>query len=204
MNDKNRTIQRILSAATEIFSQVGFAGARVDEIAKRAGVNKATIYYNVGNKETLYARVLETIFNGSVERLTDELMSRSSPEEKILFYVHAVAERIDQNPDIPRLIMYEHASGGENFSKELGAEVVRVIEVLTDILDEGRRSGRFREIDPFLLHIMIVGTFMFYQTSIPICSRFPGFPDPLKSGPECLSGKLSETVGEYILKMIKV
>lgn len=203
MNDKNQTIQRILDAATEVFSEVGFAGARVDEIANRAGVNKATIYYNIGNKKTLYARVLQTIFNDSDERLMEELQQLDSAEEKMRFYIRTVAARIDENPNIPNLIMYEHASGGENFSEALGADVVRIIEVLTAILEEGRLSGRFRKIDPLLLHIMIIGAFLFYKTSIPIRNNYGVFPDFLKSRQEALSGMVAETIGEYILRMIK-
>lgn len=203
MSEKNQTIQRILSAAADIFSEVGFAGARMDEIANRAGVNKATIYYNIGNKETLYAHVLQTIFDDSVEQLTDELLQLDTPEEKILFYIRAVAQRIDENPNIPNLIMWEHASGGKTFSEELGTEVVRVIEVLTTVLNEGEKTGRFERIDPFLLHIMIVGSFMFYKTSAPIRNNFSVFPESLKRKQEYLTGKVAETIGAYILKMIK-
>jgi len=203
MSEKNKTIQRILSAATDVFSEVGFAGARVDEIAKRAGVNKATLYYNIGNKETLYAKVLGTIFNDTVERLIDDVFRLDTPEEKILFYIQAVAQRIDENPTIPNLIMWEHASGGENFSKELGLEVVRIIEVLTTILEEGERQGRFEKVDPFVLHIMIIGSFMFYKTSIPIRNNFSVFPESLKNRQERLSGKVAEKIGTYILKMVR-
>lgn len=203
MNDKNQTIQRILDAATEVFSRVGFAGARVDEIARRAGVNKATIYYNIGNKKTLYARVLQTIFTDADDRLMEEMQRLDSAEEKMLFYIRTVAARIDENPNIPNLIMYEHASGGKNFSEALGADVVRIIELLTAILDEGNRSGRFRKVDPLLLHIMIIGSFLFYKTSIPIRNSFSVFPEFLKSRQDMLSGTVAETIGEYILKMIK-
>src|SRR5689334_9466444 len=49
---------RILAAAAEVFAEIGPAGARVDEIAARAGVNKAMLYYHVGDKDKLYATVL--------------------------------------------------------------------------------------------------------------------------------------------------
>ena len=50
---KQETFDKIMVAAADVFVESGYGGARMDEIAKRAGVNKATIYYNVGNKETL-------------------------------------------------------------------------------------------------------------------------------------------------------
>ena len=48
----------ILDAASAEFAERGFAGARVDEIAARAGVNKAMLYYRIGDKQTLYNAVL--------------------------------------------------------------------------------------------------------------------------------------------------
>ena len=48
---------RILDAATEVFAEKGFGETRVDEIAARAGVNKAMLYYHVGGEEALYAAV---------------------------------------------------------------------------------------------------------------------------------------------------
>ncbi|MBW1769410.1 MAG: helix-turn-helix transcriptional regulator [Deltaproteobacteria bacterium] len=53
---RDESIQRIMDAATEIFAESGFAGARVDEIAKRAGVNKAMIYYRIGDKKRCVRR----------------------------------------------------------------------------------------------------------------------------------------------------
>ncbi len=50
------TVRNILDTAVQIFAEVGFAGA-LDEIARRAHVNKAAIYYHVGSKEALYAQV---------------------------------------------------------------------------------------------------------------------------------------------------
>ena len=56
--DESDARERILAAAAEVFASVGFGGARIDDIAERAGINKAMLYYHVGDKERLYATVL--------------------------------------------------------------------------------------------------------------------------------------------------
>ena len=61
--DAAETKARILSAAERLFSEVGFDKARVDDIAKEAGVNKALIYYYFESKD----EILETLFSSLVE-----------------------------------------------------------------------------------------------------------------------------------------
>ena len=70
---KEETVQRILVAALEIFSHVGFEGARVDRIAEKAGVNKAMIYYHIGDKKALYAQVLHHVFGDMASRLVNRI-----------------------------------------------------------------------------------------------------------------------------------
>ena len=65
---KHETKRRILDAAATVFSNVGFAGARVDEIAKQARVNKATIYYHIGDKKALYREMLHDILGNAFDR----------------------------------------------------------------------------------------------------------------------------------------
>ena len=57
---KGETVTRILAAAKEVFAEVGFAGARVDEIARRADVNKASLYYHIGDKKASMPRFCTT------------------------------------------------------------------------------------------------------------------------------------------------
>ena len=57
--DPDATREAILAAATHEFAQHGLAGARVDRIAERAGINKRMLYYYFGQKESLFLAVLE-------------------------------------------------------------------------------------------------------------------------------------------------
>jgi TetR/AcrR family transcriptional regulator len=51
---RDESVQRIMNAAIEVFSEMGYSGARIDEIARRARINKAMIYYRIGDKQRLY------------------------------------------------------------------------------------------------------------------------------------------------------
>jgi AcrR family transcriptional regulator len=57
-----RTRARILDAAEKVFAEKGLAGARVDEIADRAAINKRMLYAHFGGKEALYKAALERVY----------------------------------------------------------------------------------------------------------------------------------------------
>ena len=60
--DPAATRQKLLAAARREFAESGLAGARVDEIAARAGVNKQLVYHYFGDKDALYLAVLEWVY----------------------------------------------------------------------------------------------------------------------------------------------
>ena len=75
--------EEIFEIATQTFAQKGYDGARVDEIAKAAGVNKATLYYRIGDKDALWTEVLKRIFEAKVSQMEEMLASVQAPEERL-------------------------------------------------------------------------------------------------------------------------
>ena len=67
--EPEKTRAAILKAALEEFAHEGVTGARTDEIARRAGVNKALLYYYFKDKEGLYAAALDQVFSGLHQRV---------------------------------------------------------------------------------------------------------------------------------------
>src|SRR5574340_796174 len=88
--EPDRGRDAILVAAGRVFDEKGYGGARVDEIAARAGVNKAMLYYHVGGKEELYAAVVARVLDGVLERLSAVLSARTEPRERFRALVEAV------------------------------------------------------------------------------------------------------------------
>src|SRR6266481_9053137 len=88
--EPEKTRAAILQAALEEFAHEGPSGARTDEIARRAGVNKALLYYYFKDKEGLYAAALEHVFSGLHERVAAVLdRGNLRPREKLLLYVQS-------------------------------------------------------------------------------------------------------------------
>ena len=168
----NQTTQRILKAAATIFSEVGFAGARIDEIARCAGVNKATIYYHIGDKRALYAQVIHTLFADAADRFERAVGTAQSPVEKLKRYIQTVSDTLERHPELAAIMLREQATGGRNFPDMVAQNLARIINIISGILREGAEKGVFIETAPFIVHLMIIGTAVFCKMSAPIRAKF--------------------------------
>src|SRR5438067_6190892 len=156
-----QTRSGILDAALAEFSKEGLAGARTDAIARADGVNKALLYYYFGDKDRLYAAVLDHVFGELSHRLIDVLDHDNSPREKILAYAAAHFDYIAHSPLLPRLVHREMMQAGRHGS----AHVARVAEQylrpvfrrLAATLHAGMEAGEFRRVDPVHFAISMVG-----------------------------------------------
>jgi TetR/AcrR family transcriptional regulator len=90
--DPERSRERILSAALKEFSARGFAGARVDAIARRANINKRMLYHYFGDKEELFKAVLSRKI--SQRQAWAEALS-GDPEETLTFWFEAACKDTD-------------------------------------------------------------------------------------------------------------
>jgi len=200
---RGKTIRRILDAAAKIFSESGFEGARMDEIAKQAKINKAMIYYHIGDKKALYARVLHDMIGDAIELFMGDFRGNKSPEEKLKIYINGVAHIMDQHPHWAPIMMREQASGGRNLPDVIAQVFVAIIGTVTDILEEGTKQGIFIKTTPFIIHSMVIGGIMFYKGSYPVRSRYAIFPESVKKLEAGVSGDVSKEIEKLILKAVK-
>lgn len=200
---RSGTVMRILEAAASVFSEVGFAGARVDEIADRAGVNKAMIYYHIGDKETLYAEVIHNIIGNTAEMISREIKDVQNPEDKLRIYIRTFARNIDNNSQVAPVMMREVASGGKHLPEVVARDIFRIVNMLREILKEGAEKGIFVETIPFLIHIMVVGAMITYKTSAPIRARYDWLPEAIRNLDDKISDNIVGEIEKLILKAVK-
>jgi AcrR family transcriptional regulator len=162
---------RILDAASSEFANHGFAGARIDEIARRAGVNKAMLYYYVGDKASLYAAVLMRNFDRVEEALERASVTAGSVRQRLEAVIATLSSVVREIPDHPRIVLREIASGGVNLPPEVATRFAHVFGVVGSLLAEGVRTEEFRPLDPLFTHLTIVGSAVFLHSSAPIRAR---------------------------------
>ena len=198
-----KTAEKILTAARAVFAENGYSGAHVDEIAERAGVNKATLYYQIGDKDTLYANVIHQVLGNTAKNIAGAVAKADHPEEKLKAYIHYIANTVDKNPELPPIMMREIASGGQTLPQVVVEDIASVLKVLIGILDQGKKKGIFTDTIPFLIHMMIVGTILFYKKALPIKDRQSWLPVSIKARNKKLKGSLGDEVAKLVLKAIK-
>jgi TetR/AcrR family transcriptional regulator len=171
------TRDAILRAAVREFSEQGPAGARMDAIARAAGVNKALLHYYFSTKEGLYAAVVDEIF-GSVRDWALALLQREgTPGERLLRYFLAHFDRIALG-DNARLMAYEMMRAREGQSSNI-PRMARtlfgpVYQALYAAFKEGREQGELGEADPEQVFLALIGMNVFYFISAPVFKEVTG------------------------------
>jgi hypothetical protein len=125
------------------------------------------------------------------------------PEEKLKVYINCIAANVDKNPELPPIMMREIAADGAHLPLVVIEDIVSVLTVLAGILEEGRKKGIFADVGPFIIHMMIVGTILFYKKALPIKDRQSWLPATIKARDKKLKAGLGEEVATLVLKAIK-
>ena len=161
------TRANIIDVATREFSDKGFAGARIDEIAEKTNSSKRMIYYYFGGKEGLYQAVLEQAYGGIREREEAQNFDAMSAEQALREMVVHTFDYHMAHPDFVRLVMNENILHGAHIEGVAGIKNRNrsVVTAMKRMVDRGVQEGVFREgIDPLDLH-MTISALCFYNVS---------------------------------------
>ena len=182
MPEPTSTRDQILDAAEALFAQQGFSATSIKEIATRAGVNSALLYYYFADKETLYKAMLARVIESMVASLSSRMAGIADPAEAVRQFAVAQTESLLQNPLFPRLILRELLDHEAKHAHEQIAGVVgRALLPLVQMIELGQRSGAFRaDADPRFAAISIVGQVMYFFVANPAVAVLLGTaPGPL-------------------------
>lgn len=200
------TVRRIIAGATKVFAASGYSGASVDEIAAAAGVNKATIYYHVGDKEALYGAVLHDVIGSTVAKVAANLSDEQSPEEKLSTYIRGIAATVEGYPPLPPVMMRAVESGGRNLPQEVATDLVLIFGMLLAILEEGEDKGVFARANPFVVYLMILGALAFHRNVEATWDEQKELFAMLKDLDSGLYGKLEQmvkgNVADEVVRMV--
>lgn len=168
---------RILQVARDVFLEKGHQGARMQEIAERAGVNKALLHYYFRSKERLYRRVFEEevvrFFKNFMDTIPAESDFKTFLQEFVSNYLHQVAN----SPQLVRFVLWEIREEGEVLTGVLQrlfqGDPVQNNPFIRRVL-QAVQDGEIRPIDPKHLFFSVVGMCVYPIIAGPLLERlFP-------------------------------
>ncbi len=155
------TKDRILKAAIEEFVEYGFYGARTQNIANRAKVNKAMLHYYFRNKENIYEETLKTLFFRLMQRLNSISDEPVDPEKKMSQILDAFIEIFTDNSLYVKLLLYEIIRGGDKLAK-IAKENFMIVPMnpvngkIYKYFKSQMKAGKIKNINVFHLLISLI------------------------------------------------
>jgi AcrR family transcriptional regulator len=145
-NTKRDTISRLLEVAKMEFTDKGLDGARIDEIARRAGITKQLIYHYYGSKEELFTAIIEETAASAMAEFVVLELDHLPPAEALRAFLFHVFDQYQRYPFLATSVVEENRQHGLHVSarNEFPHLTPLVWSKLGRILDRGVQSGEFR------------------------------------------------------------
>jgi TetR/AcrR family transcriptional regulator len=173
------TARRIVATAEQRFAEQGLAGARMDEIARAANVNKALLYYYFRSKEELHRFVLETLLSQMRASVWNPSNASLPAGKRLAAVIDNFFEFVQRHPNYPRLVQREMMGHGPNV-EWIVSEYYRPLHGrLVALIEEGMTRGEFRRVDARNAALTVVSSMVFYFAAAPVLRRILGH-DPLR------------------------
>lgn len=162
------TEQKIFDAAHEVFVQKGMDGAKMQEIADRAGINKALLHYYYRSKEKLYEMVARAIIGRAVPIIREFLETDYPLEEKIKRFVYFYVDLIARNPYIPIFVISEMNKHPDRFIDNILPKEIPRPQVFFQQVESEVAAGRIRPTQPQHLLVNMVSLCIFPFVAKPM------------------------------------
>jgi len=200
MDDKNTETQ-IFQAALKVFHKKGLAGARMQEIADEAGINKSMLHYYYRNKEKLFLEVFQASlskFSGNFQLILNQ--EDSSWDDKIRNMCEYYFEFVNANPDLPIFLLNEMNQQPECLFAVLQVDMNISATRFFGQLQEAMEKGEIRKTDPIQVYVSIVSGIMHPFVAAPMMRKTTGIT--LADWPKFLEAR-KEFVCDMLITYLK-
>ena len=151
----------ILHAARKIFHQAGFDGARMQEIANEAGINKALLHYYFRSKDKLFEAVFQDTLKTHLVPVVQVLISDQTLEEKIPIFVSRYIDQLLEYPYVPAFILHELNRNPNRLIQFVASQDVIHMQILHNQITDGINQGRYHKVNPMQLIAHLISMLVF-------------------------------------------
>ena len=201
--DAERTKAALMKAALKEFSQHGYSGARIDQIAKSAKCNIRMLYHYFGDKKGLYVAVLEAAYADLRRREADLAIDPDRPLEGILELMRFTFHYFQDNPLFEGLLRAENMMQGKfvSRSKPVPEGAFTLKQTLSALIASGQARGLFREpLDPVQVYVTITALSRFHLANAWSMSAVLGVDLRDKTWREARLQHACDLLRAYLLK----
>lgn len=194
------TEEKILLAAQKVFICKGMAGARMQDIADQAGINKALLHYYFKNKEQLFENIFRRLTEGFWQQITSLFESDTPLFEKIETFCLMYINKVIENPYIPLFVLYEMNQRPTGLVKKIFRNKPFNPGKLIQQIEKEVKAGTIRPIPPAQLIMNMLSLCV-----LPFIGK-PMFMTVMKMDEKSFNELMLErrkSVSEFIINSIK-
>ena len=168
--DYTDTERAIFNAALHVFACEGRRGARMQEIADAAGINKAMLHYYFRDKETLYEEVFAFTMRRFMASFGTSLKEAPTFEQTLRAFIDGYVDFVRSNEDAMRLMVNENLTGGSLLGEHL-REATEAGDappkILVETIASAAEAGEIRPVDPTHTVFSVISTCLFFFVARP-------------------------------------
>ncbi|WP_226550309.1 TetR family transcriptional regulator C-terminal domain-containing protein [Celeribacter naphthalenivorans] len=158
---QKKNTETILEAALDVFSQHGFRGSTLDQIAKAAGLSKPNLLYYFPSKVAIHRALIDELMQNWLDPLR-KIEADGEPVEELLAYVLRKLEMAREYPRESRLFANEIVQGAPNIMDKIEGELKSLVDEKARVIEGWIASGALAPIDPYHLIFSIWSTTQHY------------------------------------------
>jgi AcrR family transcriptional regulator len=148
----------ILEAAAQVFSQKGFHGASMQDIAAAVNLQKASLYHHIHSKQELLVMVLDQALDMLIEHIEEIVHLPLAPDEKLRQAMRVYLQDLLEHRDLAAVLLLEHRSLEPDLQTRHIPRRDRFERLWRDLIQEGLDQGNFCCIDPATASRALLGT----------------------------------------------
>jgi AcrR family transcriptional regulator len=192
------TEEQILEAAKSVFLEKGMDGARMQEIANRAGINKALLHYYFRSKDKLFITIFRNLISNLFQQINLHLQNNDDVFMFIEKFVTSYIAMLEQNIYLPNFILNEMHRNHENIVQIFESEkVIQNVPKLEKMIQKSVEAGEIVPITAENLIVDMIGLCVFPVVGRPVILNF------LFHGDAEAHAKFMEGRKEHVISLVK-
>lgn len=194
--------ERIIVAARSVFLRKGYTGARMQDIADEAGINKALLHYYFRSKEKLFEVIFREAFDLLIPKVVDIFASDSHFFDKLRAFVSVYVNMAMENPYIPLFVLNQLHTNPDQFRKPFAAVAKRIpLPQFREEISRAVKQGIIRPVEPHQLIMHIMSLCLFPSMARPMFQLVMQVTDAQFRE---MAEARKEAVAEFVIQAIRV